>query len=152
MFCFRLLRLLGSVLLSLGWPALVSGLSLGGGGMVAYAWFILVFYGWWVYAPVVALHRLALGRFRHPTRGHSVVAGALLAGLVAGALMLNEYNRHFPTPTIPAFSAHRALDVVNFAVAGALYGWLYWHWAKRQGLDAAGNEPEQQVTEQQIIE
>lgn len=142
----RLLRLGGSVLLALGWPALVGGLSLGGGPMVFYAWFILVCYGWWVYGPVVALHRLALGRLRYPTRGHSLLAGALLAVLVPGALMLNEHTRRLPVPNLPAFSTHRALDVLNFAVAGALYGGLYWHWARRRGLNAARNEPEQQAT------
>ena len=136
----RLLRLLGSVLLCLGWPAWVGGLSLGGGGMIAYAWFILVFSGWWVYGPVLGLHRLALGGLRRPALGHSVGAGALLAVLVPGALMLNEYNRHFPTPTIPHFSLARPLDLVNFAVAGALYGWLYWRWVRRPTPSPKGTE------------
>ena len=131
----RLLRLLISVLLCLGWPALVGGLSLGGGGMVFYAWFILVFYGWWVYGPVLGLHRLALSSLRRPALGHSLTTGALLAVLVPGTLMLNEYNRHFPTPTIPHFRTHRAVDLVNFAVAGALYGGLYWHWVRRRGAE-----------------
>ena len=57
------------------------GGSLGGGGMIAYAWFILVFSGWWVYGPVLGLHRLALGGLRRPALGHSVGTGALLGRL-----------------------------------------------------------------------
>jgi hypothetical protein len=144
----RLLRLSGSVLLCLGWPALVGGLTLGGGGMVFYAWFMLVWSGWWVYGPVLGVHRGALACLRRPTLGHSLGAGALPAVLVPGALMLNEYNRHFPTPTIPAFSTHRTLDLVNYAVAGVLYGWLYWRWVRRSSTppEAVGNEQEQAAT------
>lgn len=66
----------------------------------------------------------------------------LLAVLVPGALMLNEYHRTFPTPAIPRFSLARTLDLVNFAVAGALYGWLYWRWVRQATAapDAGGSE------------
>lgn len=98
--------------------------------MVFYAWFMLVLYGWWVYLPVVSLHQWVLQRLPRPTMRHSIVVGLVLAVLVPGALMLPEYSTSFPTPTIPRFSLNRALDLVNYAIAGALYGGLFWRWVR----------------------
>jgi hypothetical protein len=125
-----LTRLVGSVLLCLAWPALVGELSLGGGGMVFYAWFILVRYGWWVYLPVVGLHQGVLQRLPRPTMWHSIGVGLVLAVLVSGALLLHEYSTSFSTSTMPRFSLHRTLDLVNYAIAGALYGGLFWRWVR----------------------
>jgi hypothetical protein len=129
-----LARLLGSALLCLVWPALVGGLSFGGGGMrgtVFYSWFILVLYGWWVYLPVMGLHQWILRCLPQPTLRHSIGVGLVLAGLVPGTLMLNEYYSLLLIPSIPSFSVDWTLDLINYAIAGVLYGGLVWHWVRQ---------------------
>lgn len=91
---------------------------------LVFIFFSLLLWGWMIYAPVVGLHYWLLQRFRLQSTGTSAFLGAGVAAtlwvLAAG------------TKQLPSLLGHASLNLLLFAGAGALYGFVYYCLARRK--------------------